>query len=180
MVIRIENAVPPMILEYMKTKVQNEERWSYSYPKGAVFEKKHPKLTIYDGSDIPGAKLLEGMAHMVLLMVYNKALKDGLDVFQPTMLWCGASIKDMHRKDNIHTDHENDVPKDMKVLKILGLLHAEWPEDFGGHFLHDGETHKMVPGTFLVFDPLKEHAATDIFTVQKRIALDYTVLAKTS
>jgi len=113
-------------------------------------------------------------------MVYNKALKDGLDVFQPTMLWCGASIKDKHRKDNIHTDHEKDVPKDMKVLKILGLLHAEWSEDNGGHFLHDGETHKMVPGTFLVFDPLKEHAATDIFTVQKRIALDYTVLAKTS
>ena len=180
MVTRIENAVAPMILEYMKTKVQNEERWSYSYPKGAVFEKKHPKLTIYDGSDIPGAKFLEGMAHMVLLMVYNKALKDGLDVFQPTMLWCGASIKDKHRKDNIHTDHEKDVPKDMKVLKILGLLHAEWSEDNGGHFLHDGETHKMVPGTFLVFDPLKEHAATDIFTVQKRIALDYTVLAKTS
>ena len=180
MVIRIENAVPPMILEYMRTKVQNEERWSYSYPKGAVFEKKHPKLTIYDGSDIPGAKLLEGMAHMVLLMVYNKALKDGLDVFQPTMLRCAASIKDMHRKDNIHTDHENDVPKDMKVLKILGLLHAEWPEDYGGHFLHDGDAHKMVPGTFLVFDPLKEHAATDIFTEKKRIALDYTVLAKNS
>ena len=39
MVERIENAVPPMILEYIRTQVQNEERWSFTYPKGAAFEK---------------------------------------------------------------------------------------------------------------------------------------------
>ena len=108
MVHRIQNAVPPMILEYMKTKVQNEERWSFSYPKGAVFEKKHPKLTIYDGSDIPDAKLLEGMSHMILLMIYNKMLKDGNDFFKPTMLWCGASIKDKHRNCLLYTSDAAD------------------------------------------------------------------------
>ena len=30
MVERIENAVPPMILEYIRTQIQNEERWSFS------------------------------------------------------------------------------------------------------------------------------------------------------
>ena len=78
---RIENAVPPMILEYIRTQIQNEERWSFSYPKGASFEKKHPKLTIYDGSVIPEAKFLEGISHMVLLMIYNKIIKDGNDFF---------------------------------------------------------------------------------------------------
>ena len=175
MVHRIQNAVPPMILEYMKTKVQNEERWSFSYPKGAVFEKKHPKLTIYDGSDIPDAKLLEGMSHMILLMIYNKMLKDGNDFFKPTMLWCGASIKDKHRKDNVHTDHEEDIPKGMKVVKLLGLLHAEWPESNGGHFQHGGSVHKLIPSTFLCFDPLVKHCATDIFVDTKRIAIDFTV-----
>jgi hypothetical protein len=36
MVQRIENAIPPMILEYLRTQIQiqNEERWSFSYPKG--------------------------------------------------------------------------------------------------------------------------------------------------
>ena len=118
MVERIENAIPPMILEYLRTQVQNEERWSFSYPKGAAFEKKHPKLTIYDGSQIPEAKFHEGISHMVLLMIYNKMLKDGNDFFKPTMLWCGAAIKDKFRPDNLHTDHEDDVPKGMKVKKL--------------------------------------------------------------
>ena len=40
-----------MILEYIRTQVQNEERESFTYPKGDKYvEKKHPKLTIYDGS----------------------------------------------------------------------------------------------------------------------------------
>jgi len=177
MVHRIENAIPPMILEYLRTQVQNEERWSFSYPKGAVFEKKHPKLTIYDGSSIPEAKFLEGISHMVLLMIYNKMLKDGNDFFKPTMLWCGAAIKDKFRTDNLHTDHEEDVPKGMKVVKLLGLLHAEWPKEHGGHFYHGGEEHIMTPGTFLCFDPLVEHRATDINTTVKRIAIDFTVLA---
>jgi len=177
MVQRIENAIPPMILEYLRTQVQNEQRWSFSYPKGTSFEKKHPKLTIYDGSSIPEAKFLEGISHMVLLMIYNKMLKDGNDFFKPSMFWCGAAIKDKYRKDNIHTDHTDDIPKDTKVVKLLGLLHAEWPYDNGGHFYHGGKEHILSPGTFLCFDPLVEHRATDIYTDTKRIALDFTVFA---
>lgn len=174
-VVRIENAVPLMILEYMRMRVQSEERWNFSYPKGAAFEKKHPKLTIYDGSDMPEAKLLEGMSHIILLSVYNSMIQQNLNLFQPSILWCGASIKDRHREDNRHTDHEDDIPEDMRVVKLLGLLHGEWPEENGGHFEWSGEVHKMVPGTFLCFDPLVSHRATDILVDTKRVALDYTV-----
>jgi|TARA_B110000977_G_C10970129_1_gene452003 hypothetical protein len=177
MVQRIENAIPPMILEYLRTQVQNEERWSFSYPKGAVFEKKHPKLTIYDGTEISGSKFLEGISHMVLLMIYNKMIKDGNNFFKPQMLWCGASIKDKYRSDNLHTDHEKDIPKNMKVMKLLGLLHAEWPQEYGGNFYHGGQEHVLTPGTFLCFDPLIEHRAADINTTIKRIAIDFTVIA---
>ena len=177
MVERIENAIPPMILEYLRTQVQNEQRWSFTYPKGTAFEKKHPKLTIYDGSEIPGSKFLEGISHMVLLMIYNKMIKDGNNFFKPQMLWCGAAIKDKYRNDNLHTDHKDDIPKNMKVIKILGLLHAEWPQEYGGNFYHRGKEHILTPGTFLCFDPLVEHRATDINTTVKRIAIDFTVLA---
>ena len=87
-VVRIDNAVPLMVLEYMRMRLQNEERWSFSYPKGAAFEKKHPKLTIYDGSDIPEAKLLEGMSHIILLSIYNSMVQQNMNLFQPSMLWC--------------------------------------------------------------------------------------------
>ena len=174
-VVRIDNAVPLMVLEYMRMRLQNEERWSFSYPKGAAFEKKHPKLTIYDGSDIPEAKLLEGMSHIILLSIYNSMVQQNMNLFHPSMLWCGASIKDKHREDNIHTDHEDDIPDDIRVVKLLGLLHGEWPEENGGHFEWGGKNHTMTPGTFLCFDPLVHHRATDILVNTKRIALDYTV-----
>ena len=174
-VVRIDNAVPLMVLEYMRMRLQNEERWSFSYPKGAAFEKKHPKLTIYDGSDIPEAKLLEGMSHIILLSIYNSMVQQNMNLFHPSMLWCGASIKDKHREDNIHTDHEDDIPDDIRVVKLLGLLHGEWPEENGGHFEWGGKIHTMTPVTFLSFDPLVHHRATDIVVDTKRIALDYTV-----
>jgi len=177
MINRIENAIPPMFLEFLKTQVQNQERWSFIYPKTSIFEKKYPRLTIYDGSNISETKFLEGVSYMILLMIYHKMLHDGNNFFKPNMLWCGVAIKDKLTPDNLHIDHDDDIPEGMKVVKLLGLLHAEWPEEYGGHFYHGGEEHIMNPGTFLCFDPLVKHKATTIHTDVKRIAIDFTVLA---
>ena len=43
---------------------------------------------------------------MVLLMIYNKMLKDGNDFFKPTMLWCGAAIKDKFRPEIMRTMYQ--------------------------------------------------------------------------
>ena len=87
------------------------------------------------------------------------------------------SRKDKHRKDNIHTDHEDDIPKDWKVLKVLGVLNSDWKEEWGGGFTWNGNGYYAPPGSFYVFDPLIPHAASDIFCDEKRIAIDFTLRA---
>ena len=48
----------------------------------------------------------------------------------PELLWAGASIKDKHREDNTHTDHMDDVPKNMKVVKDSGVLNSDWKQEW--------------------------------------------------
>ena len=38
-------------------------------------------------------------------------------------MFCGVSIKDKHREDNLHQDHVND-PESMKLTKVLGILNT--------------------------------------------------------
>ena len=115
----IDNAVTPMFLEYVRFQMQESENWSWQYPKGA-FSKRHPKLTLIDGTEQPPkVERLAGIAMSLFLMVYEKGLHGKV---YPELLWAGASIKDKHREDNTHTDHMDDVPKNMKVLKVLGVL----------------------------------------------------------
>ena len=83
-------------------------------------------------------------------------------------------MKDKHRKDNRHVDHEHD--KD--YIKILGLLNSDWGPQFGGLFEHGDEVIPMVPTSFVVFDPRIEHCASEITTHQKRLGLDFTVKRK--
>ena len=64
-----------------------------------------------------------------------------------------------------------------KILYNKGWIGSRWPEEYGGHFYHGGKEHILQPGTFLCFDPLIEHRASDIKTTVKRIALDFTVAA---
>ena len=46
-----------------------------------------------------------------------------------------------------------DVPKDMKVLKILGMLNSDWKQEWGGGFTWNDKTYYAKPGSFYVFDP---------------------------
>ena len=99
----IDNVASPMFLEYVRYQIQESENWSWQYPKGAHFSKRHPKLTLIDGTDQPPkVERLAGIAMSLFLMVYEKGLHG--TVF-PELMWAGASIKDKHREDNTHTDH---------------------------------------------------------------------------
>ena len=73
------------------------------------------------------------------------------------------------------TDHEDDIPKNMKVLKILGVLNSDWKEEWGGGFEWNKQTYYAPPTSFYVFNPLIPHRAADIITHEKRIAIDFTV-----
>ena len=126
----VENAVSPMFLEYVQYQVQESENWSWQYPKGAHFSKRHPKLTLIDGTQQPPqVERLAGIAMSLFLNIYEKGLQGKV---YPELLWAGASIKDKHREDNTHTDHMDDVPKNMKVVKILGVLNSDWKKEWGG------------------------------------------------
>ena len=173
----IDNAVTPMFLEYVRFQMQESENWSWQYPKGAHFSKRHPKLTLIDGTEQPPkVERLAGIAMSLFLMVYEKGLHG---LVYPELMWAGASIKDKHREDNTHTDHMDDVPKNMKVLKVLGVLNSDWKQEWGGGFTWNGKTYYAKPGSFYVFDPRVPHRADNILCDEKRVAIDYTVKAIT-
>ena len=84
-------------------------------------------------------------------------------------------MKDKHREDNLHTDHEKDELQDTPIIKVLGILNSDWQDSDGGGFIHNGITHKLMPGDFIVFNPRLPHKAEDIMTDKKRIAIDWTI-----
>ena len=129
---------------------------------------------IFIDNDDTKHPLLAGIAMGLLIQIYDKG---GKDLFIPEIYFCGISIKDKHRKDNIHTDHDDDIPKDWKVLKVLGVLNSDWKEEWGGGFTWNGNNYYLKPGSFYVFDPLVPHAASDIYCDEKRIAIDFTARA---
>ena len=91
----VENAVSQMFLEYVRYQVQESENWSWQYPKGAHFSKRHPKLTLIDGTQQPPqVERLAGIAMSLFLNIYEKGLQGKV---YPELLWAGASIKDKHR-----------------------------------------------------------------------------------
>ena len=68
----VEDAVSPMFLEYVRYQVQESENWSWQYPKGAHFSKRHPKLTMIDGtSQSPEVERLAGIAMSLFLNIYE-------------------------------------------------------------------------------------------------------------
>ena len=160
---------------HIRHHFQESEHWSWKYPLNTHFSKRHPKLTIIDGApQPPEVERLAGLSMALFTLLYEQGLNT---LVYPKILWCGASIKDKHRKDNIHTDHDDDIPKDWKVLKVLGCLNSDWKEEWGGGFTWNGNGYYAPPGSFYVFDPLIPHAASDIFCDEKRIAIDYTLRA---
>ena len=135
------------------------------YPQGKSFDEKHLKIDVIDN----GIKepLLAGLAMGLLMNIYGKRQ----DLFLPELSFCGISMKDEHRLDNTHTDHDNDPD----YIKVFGLLNSDWGPQDGGLFLHGDEAIPMLPTTFVVFDPRIPHSASKINTHKKRVGIDFTV-----
>ena len=161
----ISNCCSSYYLDSMYYQVMQSDRWNMKYPQGKPFDEKHLKIDIIDNEI--REPLLAGLAIGLLMNIYGKRQ----DLFLPECAFCGIGLKDNHRKDNTHTDHDND--KD--YIKVFGLLNSNWGPQDGGLFLHGDEAIPMVPGTFVVFDPRVPHSSSEITTDKKRIGIDFTV-----
>ncbi len=171
----IEDCCSPYYLEMMRQSAINSEAWNLKYPQGRPFEDKHLKLDIIENEPIDA--LLAGMAMGLLIQIYESKTYQGVagrSLFYPEVSYCGISIKDRHRKDNRHIDHEHDTG----YIKIVGLLNSNWNAKDGGLFLHGDESIPMVPTNFVVFDPRVSHCASEITTNEKRLGIDFTVRKK--
>ena len=164
-VITIKNCISPSLLSYTKHKIEESEGWHFKYG-GEEFKDKHAKLEIFKN---PNLLYLKGIAQSILLSIFDKG---GYNYFHPHLFYCGASVKDKHRKDNPHVDHIED---DFKPLKLLGILNPNWKSEWGGGFIWGNQHYPLAPGDFLLFDPKVTHHAEDIYCDEKRIAIDFTV-----
>jgi len=161
----IENCCSSYYLDSMFYHVTQSDRWNMKYPQGRPFDEKHLKIDIID-NEIK-EPLLAGLAMGLLMNIYGKRQ----DLFLPELSFCGISMKDKHRLDNTHTDHDTDLD----YIKVFGLLNSNWGPQDGGLFLHGDEAIPMVSGTFVVFDPRVPHSASEITTDKKRMGIDFTV-----
>ena len=164
----IENCCSISYLDMLKFAAMNSANWNFKYPIGMPFEDKHLKLDIIENE--PVDEVLAGMAMGLLIQIYDKRS----DLFYPEVSYCGISMKDRHRLDNKHIDHEHDE----NYIKILGLLNNNWNPKDGGAFVHGDEEIDMVPTNFVVFDPRVPHNASKITTNEKRLGIDFTVKKK--
>ena len=161
----IEDCCSSYYLDMMKHSVVNSSSWNMKYPQGRPFEDKHLKLDIIDNE--VKEPLLAGMAMGLLINIWSKRQ----DLFQPEVSYCSVSMKDKHREDNLHTDHDADPG----YIKVLGLLNSDWGSQDGGLFMYGDEVVPMKPCLFAVFDPRVPHCASEIFSDKKRLGLDFTV-----
>ena len=141
---------------------------------GKPFEDKHAKIDIIQG-DTMHDEFLAGVSMSLLMMIHEKAKQQNINV-PLDLLFCGVSMKDKHREDNIHTDHEKDELQDTPIIKVLGILNSNWNHiSDGGGFEHGNNIYKLEAGDFIVFDPRVKHRAEDIMSDKKRIAIDWTL-----
>ena len=169
----VNNCCSPLFLDFIKHQVTKSTKWNFNYPMGKPFEDKHAKIDVIQGTTIHD-DFLAGVSMSLLMMIHEKAKQSNVDV-PLDLLFCGISMKDKHREDNLHTDHEKDELQDTPIIKVLGILNSDWQDSDGGGFIHNGITHKLVPGDFIVFNPRLPHKAEDIMTDKKRIAIDWTI-----
>ena len=159
----------------LKFAAMNSTNWNLKYPIGMPFEDKHLKLDIIENE--PVDEMLAGMAMGLLIQIYDSKTYNGIaskNLFSPEVSYCGISMKDRHRPDNKHIDHEHDTD----YIKIVGLLNSNWNSKDGGLFKHGDESIPMVPTNFVVFDPRIPHCASEILTNEKRLGIDFTVKKK--
>ena len=70
------------------------------------------------------------------------------------------------------------IQKDFNYIKIFGVLNTNWNKKDGGFFIHGDDEIIMKPTDFVVFDPRVPHSASEIFTNEKRLGIDFTVRKK--
>ena len=165
----VENCCSPLFLDFVRHQVEQSDRWNFKYPMNTSFDEKHAKLEIIGGQGAPDQRLA-GIAMSLMIQIYEMAS----DIITPNIMFCGASIKDKYRKDNLHTDH-NDDPRHKNFIKVLGILNSDWQDSWGGGFEHGGEVYPVRPTDFIIFDSKIEHRAADILVDKKRIAIDFTM-----
>ena len=165
----IDNCCSPAYLDCLKFIASSSDNWNLKYPQAeeASIEDKFLKLDIINNNGI-GHPSLAGLAMGLLLQIYEAG---GQDLFSPEIFFCGISIKDKHRLDNIHTDEK----KEDGFVKILGIINSDWKEEWGGGFFHNGTSNYVKPTSFCIFNPSEDHAAEEIYTDKKRFAIDFTV-----
>ena len=175
MVTIVNQCCTPLFLDFFKHQITKSNKWNFNYPMGKPFEDKHAKIDIIMGNTIHD-EFLAGVSMSLLMMIHEKAKQKNINV-PLDLLFCGISMKDKHREDNIHTDHENDEElKGTPLIKVLGILNSDWNhETDGGGFEHGDNIYKLKPGDFLIFDPKVKHRAEDIKSDKKRIAIDWTL-----
>ena len=173
----LDNCCSPAYLDFLKFVATTSDNWNLQYPLGEEisFEDKFLKLDIINhGIRNP---YLAGLAMGLLIQIHEAG---GQDLFIPEIYWCGIAMKDKHRPDNIHIDHEASGPNSLanssdNFIKVMGIINSDWEEEWGGGFFHNGTSNYAKPTSFYIFDQLKPHAAEEIFTDKKRLAIDFTV-----
>ena len=168
----LNNCCSPAYLDCLKQVAINSDNWNLNYPEGedVPVENKFLKLDIIRNNKCPHP-VLAGLALGLLLQIHDAG---GQGLFIPEICFCGISIKDKHRLDNIHIDHP-EFSEDGGVVKILGIINSDWEEKWGGGFIHNETNHYIKPTSFCIFDPSEKHASAEIFTDKKRFAIDFTV-----
>jgi len=162
----LNNCCSPAYITCLKDIASNSENWNMKFPIAHPIEEKFLKLNIIDGE--LKAPLLAGIAMGLLIQIREAG---GHELFIPEISYCGISIKDKHTSNNIHEDHL----KEEGLIKILGLLNSDWKEEWGGGFFHNGTSNYIKPTSFCIFDASEPHACEEIFTDNKRVAIDFEV-----
>ena len=169
----IKNCCSKSYIDMMRLQAEQSENWTFKFPlnkeKYIPIEDKFPKMSLITTEVVKENAVLAGLAMGLLIQIWEKSHRA---FFVPEITWCGISIKDSSREDNIHYDHEPGSG----LVKILGTLNSDWDmKKMGGGFTHGEKTYPIEPTDFIIFDASVPHKADNILTNKKRFAIDFTV-----
>ena len=169
----IKNCCSASYLDMMRLQAEQSDNWSFRFPmnkeKYIPIEEKFPKMSLITTEVVKENAVLAGLAMGLLIQIWEKSHRA---FFVPEITWCGISIKDSSREDNIHYDYEPGSG----LVKILGTLNSDWDmKKMGGGFTHGEKTYPIEPTDFIIFDASVPHKADNILTNKKRFAIDFTV-----
>ena len=171
----VKDAVPLHLLQDLKQWSLDAECWNMQYPINHSPDKRFIKINLINDVPPTADKAIgAGYAMSILSMIQQKC-----NLFKLPVFFCGIGVRDKYTENNMHTDHRHDLPEDMNVLKVLGLLEPDWKEDWGGGFHWDGKDYYAPPGSFMLFNPRIPHKAGDIYCEKKRWAIDYSLASST-